>query len=444
MKLDHVVVRYLGLMLLLTLSNACANYKLHYSTKDTADWQNEVPPTDLKVRHTMYLIGDAGGAEPGELIPKPIQLLGKTLQNEDENSSVVYLGDNIYPNGLAPKDNKEERERDEFKLKAQLDILKDYKGEVYFIPGNHDWYKWGLDGVKRQKKFIEAYLGREDVFHPKPGCGDPEEIKINDQLALVIVDSQWYLENWDGEYEINNGCEIKSREVFSSYFEEAIKGNRNKNIVIAMHHPPFCNGQHGGNATLKEHIFPLTLLNDNLYIPLPIIGSIAPFYRANLGNIQDVSHPKYQEMVNSMIGAARKNGSFIFASGHEHSLQYFEKENQAFIVSGAGSKESATNMTNGAIFSYGKGGFSKIDFYEDGSAWMEFIAADGAEEGRVVYRKKIKGPLADAVAEPKTDYEQYPATETRPLTDQPFGSGPVYEFFWGKHYRKAYVTPIGG
>ena len=434
---------FLWCFTLLFIAQSCADYKLHYS-KDNLNWQSNQPTEELAIKHTMYLIGDAGGALPGEPIPPGTKILSEHLKAAGKNSSVVYLGDNIYPDGMAPKSNKVERAQDEYRLKVQMDILKDYKGEVFFLPGNHDWYGYSLDGVKRQKKFIEDYLDRKDVFFPKPGCGDPATIKLNDQLTLIIVDSQWYLKKWDGVNEINDGCEIKSREVFARYFEEAIKKNRNKNIVVAMHHPSFTNGPHGGQYTVKEHLFPLTIVNKNLYIPLPVIGSIAPFYRANIGHIQDAANPNYKELMDIMIGAARKNGSFIFAAGHEHNLQYFESRKQSFIVSGAGSKRSPSNLRNKAQFTYGKQGFSKIDFYEDGSAWMEFWAAEAdSPKGKLVFKKKIKSKLKDMeLKEVEMEFKPLGDTMTKMLTDKPFSSGPLYQAFWGKHYRQAYSTPV--
>ena len=432
-----------SLVLVFCFLNSCADYKLHYN-KEYINWEADSPPTDLSIKHSMYLIGDAGGAVPGEPIPGGTRILGEHLKTASKESSVVYLGDNIYPDGMAPKKKKEEREQDEYRLQVQMDILKDYEGEVFFLAGNHDWYSYQLAGVKRQKKYIEEYLDRGEVFFPKPGCGDPKEIKLNDQLTLIIVDSQWYLEKWDGIDKINDGCEIKSREVFQRYFEEVIKKNRNKNIVVAVHHPPFSNGHHGGQYTVKEHLFPLTVASDNLFIPLPLIGSIAPLYRANMGHIQDTANPNYRELMDIMIGAARKNGSFIFASGHEHNLQYFEKKKQSFIVSGSGSKTTGANLRDGALFVYGQQGFSKIDFYEDGSAWMEFWAAEGNNpKGRMVFRKKIKSKLKDMeLQETEVPFTELEETVTRKLTNEPFGTGKLYESLWGKHYRKAYDTPI--
>ena len=428
----RINISLFGLVLALLALQSCANYKLKYSSEGAA-WENNLLPVQAP-EHTVYLIGDAGGGKGSALT-----LLEKKLREDKGAGTVVFLGDNIYPNGLGPVE-AEDRTLDEKRLNDQLDVVKDYKGNVHFIAGNHDWYKYGLAGVKRQKKYIEKYLDREDVFFPKPGCGEPKEIDLNDNLVLILIDSQWYLEDWDDEYKINSGCEIKSREVFQEYVLEAIKGNRNKNIIIAMHHPPYTNGPHGGNFTLRQHLFPLTDVNKNLYIPLPILGTGLQFLRGSIGHKQDAIHPNYSELSDIIISNARKNGNFVIASGHEHSLQYMENDEQFFVVSGAGSKQSPSRLGNNAEFVYGNQGFAKLYYYEDGTCWIEFWAADEAGDGRVVYRKKVKGPLPDVVDTPPVSFPPMPKQVNKPLSKDDFDKGKLWSFFWGDHYRKAYGT----
>ena len=38
-------------------------------------------------------------------------------------------------------------------------IVKDFKGNTIFIPGNHDWYSNGLKGLKRQEKYVTKTYG---------------------------------------------------------------------------------------------------------------------------------------------------------------------------------------------------------------------------------------------------------------------------------------------
>ena len=439
---------YMILPLLFCLSS-CATYKLKYSNEGK-DWEeNNIAPTDLKIKHSMFLIGDAGNSYVYKY-PPALKLLEKKLANVGENSSVLFLGDNVYPNGLARK-GEADYERSKFRIDSQLDILKNYEGRVIFTPGNHDWRKYGLKGVKRQEKYIERTLNEgivneddwENYFLPDRGCAGPEVVEINDQLVVVVVDSQWYLTDWDTEPEINDDCEVKSRKQFAFNFEEIVRKHRNKNVVIAMHHPMYTYGPHGGSFTMKEHLFPLTQYNDNLYIPLPGLGSMSALYRNTIGMKSDNSHRKYKGLIDDIMAGATKNGSYIFAAGHEHNMQYIELERQHFIVSGAGSKKAPLTIGKGSEFGYGKSGFAQIDFYEDGSAWIQFWAAsEGDESGRVIYRKKMRGELEISEENIPNDFPEYDEKATSKVTpliaNKVTEKGGFHTFFLGKHYRSLY------
>lgn len=432
------------LIFIFFILSSCANYKLQYAP-EVDNWTVTTPDRAIPLVHTLYLIGDAGNAQEGEPSPSALRLLRERLEGEGENTSVLFLGDNIYPDGMAPKSTTVERRQDEYRLEAQLDVVRDFPGRVFFLPGNHDWYGYGIDGLKRQREFIEDYLNRDDIWFPDPGCSDPKEIELGENVVLVIIDSQWWLTDWKGEPEINNGCTIKSREVFKVFFEDAIKSNRDKNIVVAMHHPLYSNGPHGGQFTFRQHLFPLTDISPNLWLPLPVVGSIYPFLRATVGSKQDLAHPNYRDLHRVLIDASRKNGRFIFAAGHEHGLQYIEEEDQYFVVSGGGSKHNALKMSD-AQFAYGREGFSQLDFYQDGSVWVQFWAVgENGQKGRVVFRKQIKGALTghqDTVGRDFTLYESgVPAIE-RPLGEYDFSKGRFGRWLWGDHFRDTYATVL--
>ena len=66
---------------------------------------------------------------------------------------------------------------------------------------------------------------------------------------------------------------------------------------------------------------------------------------------QDVYHPLYKTYRNKLEEALQTKGSSIVASGHEHTLQLIEKNDQHFIVSGAGTKKNKVAMGSGSKFS---------------------------------------------------------------------------------------------
>ena len=442
------VILYISLIISFLIVQSCANYKLNYS-KESKKWEQEQPNSSSKLSHRMYLIGDAGNAPLGGTT-NVLKHLEKQLGKESEKSSIVFLGDNLYPGGMPPKGEEEDRKLAEYRLKIQLDILKDFKGKPYFLPGNHDW-RLGLKGLKGEEKFIEKHLNKDiedkddwtNYFLPDNGCPGPEIIELNENLVLLIIDSQWWLADWDREPTIHDGCEVKNKFMLQFLVENALRKHRRKNIVVAMHHPLFTNGPHGGSATVKEHLFPLTQLNPNLYIPMPGIGTAAAFLRGTIGIKQDVAHQTYKDLKRALLISAKKNGSFIFVAGHEHNLQYMETEQQTFIVSGAGSKESPSRIGNGAHFAYGKRGYTTLDFYENGQSWASFwIPNEEGTSAELVFRKKLKDkvmPSKESIPSKFPVYEQDLDSIEMVVSKIEAGKiGFVHKVFLGRHHRNVY------
>lgn len=437
----------------MVLVSSCADYKLHYS-KEGKNWEQDVPDASLKLQHRLYLVGDAGYAPAGGTLPT-LAFLKKRLPQEGENTSLLFLGDNIYYDGMPPKEEEDNRALAEHRIMAQLEILDDFKGRPLFIPGNHDWRN-GLKGVRRQEDFVNKYLnGRkgienddekdwESYFLPSGGCAGLDVVEVNDNLVYIIVDSEWWVRDWDKEPAINAGCDIKNREMFLFLFETALRKNRDKNVVVAMHHPLYTNGSHGGKFTAKAHLFPLTEKKKNLYVPLPGLGTLYAVVRGSIGSREDLRHQLYQDMKKGMIAGAKKNGEYIFVAGHEHSLQYFENEGQHFVVSGSGSKASPVGTGRGSQFAYSKEGFSTIDFYETGEAWVQFwVVEKNGADAKVIFRKKIKGRLESVEADASANtqpFETMPdSVETTPIRVDLKQVGGLHNVLLGKHYREVYL-----
>jgi len=267
-----ILTRLLFCLIFVIGLQTCANYKLNYRT-DVADWKDNKPDGSQDIKHSIYLVGDTGNAKENSTIPM-FKYLKEELDQTDENNSIIFLGDNIYPVGMPPKYEESWRALAEHKIDVQLEMLDNFKGNITFVPGNHDWTRYGQSGLNRQEKYINKKLnlqrnGTDDKddkdwehhFYPKKGCGDPKLVEINDQLVVIYIDSEWWIRNWDSDPYINEGCDIKTRAQFYREFEEMVRKNRNKNVVIAMHHPLYSGGQHGGHYTMDNHLFPLRVNN---------------------------------------------------------------------------------------------------------------------------------------------------------------------------------------
>ena len=429
---------YLTLFLSILLAG-CANYKLNYAP-EAEDWKQNTSKPESENTYTLYLIGDVGMPSQSSATTG-MDLLVRHIQDGAEESGIIFLGNNLSTS--KKRTSKKELEQE---LTARLEKIKDFPGDLFFLPGESDWAIDGLEGIDWQQEFIEDFLDRDDIWLPDPGCSGPEEVELTENLVLLMVDSEWYLRDWEGDIDINSDCDVKSREVFRWLVNEEVKSNRHKNTVVAMHHPLFSYGEHGGSHHIKEHLFPLTAINKNLYLPLPIIGSLSTFLRASIGNRRDIVHPAYQEMVDAFMDPARQNGRYIFAGAHDQSLQHIERDSQVFIVSGAGSSQTTPVHTGkDSHFAYSRPGFAKIDFHENGAAWVEYWASDPQEKaGKLVFRKQIKEPFPEKVDPPEIHFDPIAPGETVKVrvSDRDYQRGGLWRFLFGNHYRDVYHTEI--
>jgi predicted phosphodiesterase len=344
------------IFILSLLCNACATYKPQYKNDNITD---TFP--DKEIEHSFYLIGDAGNS-PSDKSSSALKAFTLELNKASGNSTAIFLGDNIYENGL-PKKKDEGRAFAEHQLNVQTATVKDFKGNTIFIPGNHDWYSDGVEGLKRQEKYIEDILGK-NTFLPENGC-PIERINVSEDIVLILVDSQWYITDWDKHPKLNDECEFKTRARFIDEFESEVKKARGKTTIIALHHPMFTNGSHGGQYSVKSHMK-----------PLPVLGALKNVLRTTSGaSHADLNNKRYRELKELLVTLAQENDKALFVSGHEHSLQYIVENNLPQIVSGSGSKISATKNVGGGKFSYGHQGYAVLHVFKDGSSWVRFYAA---------------------------------------------------------------------
>ncbi|MCL6273911.1 metallophosphoesterase [Muricauda sp. 2012CJ35-5] len=417
------------LILLIFLSAGCATYEAKYA-------EPFVPSSissEKEVEHTFYLIGDAGKSPVGDLNPA-LKKIKRELTDASKNSTAIFLGDNIYPAGFSSKnEDPEGHELAKNHLDAQLETLKEFKGRTVFIPGNHDWYANGLKGLEREEKYIQKALDSKEVFLPDNGC-PIEKIEISDKVMVIAIDTEWYLVDWDKHPTMNDECEIKSRTRFFEEFESLIKKNLDKTIIVAMHHPMFTYGSHGGYFSFKQHISP----SGN--VPLPIMGSFINFLRRTSGaTIEDVSNKMYDRLRNRIVTLSQFSDKVIFTSGHEHTLQYIVEEGIPQIVSGSGAKKGATKLLNGSKFSTGKMGYAVLTVYKDGSSDVDFRGAEENED--VLYQTQVLPP--DETGQTNDYGNDFPAYGTSSVyTEEEIQANGFHKWFWGERYRKYYGTKV--
>ncbi len=411
---------------------SCATHHSQFGRREPAVIRDDFDNPKNR-SHTFYLIGDAGNTTDFQA-QKILPLLEARLQKADSASTLLFLGDNIYPSGM-PNQGSRFRADAEQKLTRQLELSKKFKGKTVFLPGNHDWYN-GVDGLREQEKFVNDYLRQKKSFLPRKNCGI-DKLNINDQTALIVIDSEWFLQDWDDHPKINQDCDIKTREQFFLELESEINKNQNKTTILALHHPLVSAGPHGGQFSLEKQLFPF-----KSRVPLPVVGSVINLLRKTTGvSPADLQNKRYNAFARRVRALIQDKPNVVVVSGHEHNLQYIDNLGIRQIISGAGSKSEAARAINKNDFSFGRGGYAVVDVLKNGAARLSFYGVDYKGNEALLFKTQ---PVA---ARPKPNLREFPnqfqpTKDTAIYTAKMTTKGAAYRFLWGNHYRKYYSMKI--
>ena len=390
------------------------------------------------ILYRLYLVGDAGTAEE-----RPALSLAKSYLLKEENpAGIIFLGDNIYQNGLPPKAHKD-RQYAEKAINGQIDIVRNFNGQKFFIPGNHDWRQGRanrLEWLQRQEDYVENALDSLDVFLPSDGCPGPIEIPLTKEVVLIIMDTQWFL-NKGEKMDRSISCGAKNGEEAFILLRDILLRHKDKKVIMATHHPMYSKGHHGGTFTFKDHLFPLTNLNSSLYIPLPIIGSIYPLYTQLLGSSQDLSNLNYKAMVNAITALLNEHPDLVHVAGHEHALQHLKVGEVNYVVSGSASKLSHVKQKEPSLFAGNYHGFGRLTYYRDGRVELDFFSPEATEEK--LYHATLSDrpfPKPPSVIPPSEVKLPNSPVNTRASTL--YNSGGFRKTMFGKGYRDEWYLPI--
>jgi hypothetical protein len=317
----------------------------------------EVAP--LEVRHRIILIGDAGYYLEDD---PTLDALGRWAESVP-SASVVFLGDNIYNEGLTDDD----RERGEQILAQQLaatDVRK------IFIPGNHDWgllpRNYNARAIENQQRFVDEWADSEAEFVPKDGCMGPATRVLRESgdetpaVVLVAVDpTPWIKES------IRDACpRPQSKEEHLARLDETLARHEGDVVIAVSHYPMLTGGPHGGLT--------YGVLVDMIVTPLGWM----------MGGLLNTYEDDYADWIEATQDVFRRHPPAIYAAGHDHNLQLLESEDVAglYVVSGAGARERVSTVTHldETIFAHAAEGFVVVDIGQRGP--------DDVRQSRVVVR----------------------------------------------------------
>ncbi|WP_432410258.1 hypothetical protein [Rasiella sp. SM2506] len=386
--------------------SACASYK-----EQKKPSLNEVTTSSKTPTHTFFVAGGLGKAE-GNFNQTILDELQKKLNEADENSTLLYTGN--YTNA-----NFENEANNQALLQKQLELANSFKGKTYFIPGANEWESKNA----KQIEWVEDYIKDKELknIEVEPNNVCPLEYReISDDIDMILIDSKWYISNWDRVKYINQKCtDIKTQRRFIEELEGMIKDAKGKNLVIVMSHPLFSNG-----------------MNANNYL-----GGMNP---------DKIFFQRYQELATKVAALVQELDRVTILSGHEESLQYLTSKNKAHqIISGslgdaAKTKREPARLTavGGQLeyegqYTYGKEGFSIITYYENGSSQVTFVTEDGEKTFAMTpafNKEKLNSPMPSFAS---ATVQVPVVTDAEKLNKSGF-----YNFLWGKRFRSVYGVPV--
>lgn len=369
--------------------------------------QEETERNQSEVSHSIYLISNTGNTSDqnrSELFKNIV-----AASQKDKSASLLLIGNITSEKGYPDKDNGREK-TNQFLQEELLNPLKDFNGNLIFTPGENEWKKDAPDNIDDLESFLQD--NSEAEFWPNDGCPIEGE-SLSDDVELVMVDSQWYLEDWDKHPYINNKCEYKTREQFFIEFKDELKDNQGKTILVAIHHPV--------RSQTKRSFFDKT------------IGA----------GIQSFQNPDYKDLRGRLETLASQFNDVIFVSGHENNLQYIQDDDTHQIISGTTDKiQKAKPEKDKGDVAYYQQGYAKLSVFKDGSSLVQFFETT-ANGPKMLGSKQIKKERLNIEdVEWKTKDEFGKTKMASVYTEEETDKDGLYKFLWGEHYRPLFSRKI--
>lgn len=362
---------------------------------------------DKEIVNTIYFTSNTGNVNPH--LSSPI-LKAITQDAQGAKKPVfVALGNITRKHGFPPEDKKREEEKS-FLKNSLMEPLKGFKGRIIYTPGKNEWNRHGHENIDDLESYLQDNSKAE--FWPNDGCPIERE-SLSDQVELVMVDSQWYLENWDNHIYINNKCEIKTREQFFAQFKDELKDEQNKTIIVAIHHPVL-------SAQRKGFLGRMGGFSKQYYYSKPM-----------------------QELVGRLETLASQFEDVIFVSGNHTNLQYLSDDGIPQVIAGSLKPGKKTRPdTKEGHFGSSKPGFAKLIAFANGDTQVSLYEVN-KDGNQLVFSHLIpskRKTLEEVTYHPISKFgKTYKASI---YSKEEVNKSNFYVWAWGEHYRSIYGREI--
>ena len=362
------------------VTTTCATYELY---SDCVAPSSQCPDQVLEDQDAvLFLVGDAGAKEfDGNPVLQHMKKAVTALDERTVPTTVVFLGDNVYEEGL-----REGHPEDLRLLGAQVKVVAGTSARGIFLPGNHDWANTGGDeGLARlmnQEEALRVFNGNgaNVGLMPQAGCPGPGRENLENSrgdvlAALVLLDTPW----WMLEPRTAARCRQSTKGDVTRELVRVLSEAADVPVIVAGHHPLQTGGPHGGNSS-----------------SLRWLANRVGLLR------EDLNAPQYRALIDSLSAAfGRASRPIIYVAGHDHSLQvideFVEGSSVLHLVSGSGSKVTGARPIDGSRFAAGLPGYIRLDFRSGGRIQLSVFTECSAEAVEANFCRGVEAGLFQSV-----------------------------------------------
>jgi len=214
-------------------------------------------------------------------------------------------------------------------------------------------------------------------------------VDFGKRIRFVFIDLWAAVHQIDTQDERQADCPYRAGEDRILHrIAEIFAESKGREVIFVTHAPMMTSGPHGGYFPWREHVFPLRVFHRDLWIPLPIIGSIFPLARIMGVSDTDMMSSNYRIYIDNAKSIFRPGMPSLVVAGHEHSLQiHVDPTGVMHAVSGAGStkKVDYVREMNSDLMSLAAPGYMRLDSFVDDKSRLTVFALDDDGVRHFVY-----------------------------------------------------------
>lgn len=306
--------------------------------------------------HSVYLLGNFSDVDE---VDRFLVRFNQIIDSHSNPVTVLLLGDAI------------DCDSDGHVMEDKLSNLKSFiegmsasdRVQLIMVPGDKEWanarangFEQVLELEQKLKDFVEEKDISNFIWPAKDGCPGPYSLELAEHLQLIIINSQWWVHEYDKPLLSDAICKYISPRDLQAELNAAVEDQIDKNVLVAGHHPFKSLSNFGGRYSLWQNL-----------APFPIYATFKNSYHSNIGSVSDLSHQNFDFFRYVMRNFLYTHHSLVYATGHDRNQQVMQLGENYLINSGAVGKSETVQSDYTTKLSSNEIGFIELKYSTNGS-----------------------------------------------------------------------------